>query len=294
MQAAPEKQGDFVSIAVIGDLHDHWNDFDLAFLNASDYDLVFFVGDLGRGDAASRRISKSIAQLERPTLVMPGNADAPHGSRLAAEFSVRRGVHQLLGDASPAGNLGAEGVRLCGYSLHRPGLAGCDFTIVAGRPYSMGGPELSFAPEVHGRFGLDSMEGSAERLCSLVDQAETEALIFLAHNGPHGLGDSPADIWGCDFLPEPADWGDPDLELAIQHAKQKGHVVLAVVAGHMHLVTRGSGAERAWLRREEGTLYVNPARVPRIANREGAEAHHHVALRVAPERAEAEEIFVPA
>lgn len=283
-----------VRFAIIGDLHDHWNDFDAEHLNASDYDGLFFVGDLGRGPETSRRISRSITRLELPTLVMPGNADAPHADSLDAEFSVRRGMDRLFDAARSAGAAPRDfgGVRLCGYSLHRPRLPGLDFTVIAGRPFSMGGPELTFGPELHARFGIDSLEDSAKRLIDLVDRAETDDLVFLAHNGPHGLGAGPTDPWGCDFMPDGGDWGDLDLTEAIAHARRAGRRVLAVVAGHMHLDVRGHAGERTWLRREDDVLYVNPARVPRIVSHEGGQRSHHVALTLGPAGAEAEEIFV--
>lgn len=283
-------------LAVIGDLHDHWADFDAEYLNASDYAGVLFVGDLGRGAETSRRISRSITRLELPTLVMPGNADAPHAANLDAEFSVRRGMDRLFeGDAAAREREGRrhfEGVHLCGYSLHRPALPGLDFSIVAGRPYSLGGPELSFAEELHERFGIGSLEDSTKRLVDLVDRAGTEALVFLSHNGPLGLGGDPTDPWGCDFRPEAGDWGDPDLAVAVEHARRAGRRVLAVVAGHMHLRVRGRSEERTWLRREGEVLYVNPARVPRIGRREGRPTFHHVALTLGAGGAEAEEVFV--
>ncbi len=287
-----------IRIAVIGDLHDHWNDFDVYWLNQSDYDGVIFVGDLGRGNDTSRRISRSIAQLEKPTLVMPGNADAPHAARLGAEFSLQRGLDRLFEDEDRAARRRREeavsGIRLAGYALHRPRWPDrLDLTIVSGRPYSMGGPELTFGPELHGSFGIDSLEDSAKRLIELVDRSETESIVFLAHNGPTGLGDEPTDPWGCDFLPEAADWGDSDLAEAIAHAQRQGRKVLAVVAGHMHLGVRGQWVERTWSRRVEDVLYVNPARVPRILVRDGREAHHHVALTLSQDGATAEEVFVP-
>ena len=287
---------DAVRLAIIGDLHDHWSEFDAQHLNGSAYDGVLFVGDLGRGAATSRRIARSIMRLERPTLVMPGNADAPNATALDADFSVRRGMDRLFEDDAAAsarpGRRTFEGVRLCGYSLHRPLLSALDFTIVAGRPYSLGGPELTFGTELHDRFGIGSLEDSAKRLIDLVDRAETEALVFLSHNGPLGLGDRPTDPWGCDFRPEPADWGDPDLAEAIEHARRQGRRVLAGVAGHMHLKVRDHDEERTWRRRDDDVLYVNPARVPRIGKREGGHWHHHVALTLRPDAAEAEEILV--
>ncbi len=281
-------------LAVVGDLHDHWSEFDLESLNQSDYRLILFVGDLGRGEATSQRIARSIAQLERPALVMPGNADAPYALELGAEFALRRGLGQLFGGAEDA--VGAEslgsGVALCGYSLHRLRLAGLDFTIVAGRPYSMGGPGLTFEPQLHRSFGVASLADSTKRLVDLVDGAETEALLFLSHNGPSGLGQRATDLWGCDFRPEEGDWGDPDLEVAIAHARASGRCVLGVVAGHMHLRVRGREQEREWMRRVGDTLYVNAARVPRIERRRGGATHHHVALAFDASGMRAEEVYL--
>jgi uncharacterized protein (TIGR04168 family) len=158
----------------------------------------------------------------------------------------------------------------------------------------MGGPDLTFASELRDRFGIESLEDSAERLIELVDRAETESLVFLAHNGPHGVGDHPADPWGCDFRPERADWGDPDLARAIEHALRRGHRVLAVVAGHMHLKVGGRDEERTWRKRLGDVLYVNPARVPRIRSRPEGQLHHYVVLTLRDEGAEAEEVFVEA
>lgn len=285
-----------VRLAIVGDLHDHFTDFDVAYLNGSDFDGAIFVGDLGRGNETSRRISRSIARLELPTLVMPGNADAPYAARLNAEFSLRRGLDRLFEDepetALRSREQGLEGVRLCGYTLHRPRFEGLDFTIVSGRPFSMGGPEMTFAPELQRLFGIESLEHSATRLIELVDRAETEALVFVSHNGPTGLGDRPTDPWACDFLPERADWGDPDLALAIDHARREGRRVLAVVAGHMHLRIRGSKEDRTWRTHTDDVLYVNPARVPRIEFPAGGPLHHFVELTLSEDGATANEIFV--
>jgi hypothetical protein len=48
----------------------------------------------------------------------------------------------------------------------------------------------------------------------------------------------------------------------------------------------------AFARDEQGTLFVNAARVPRVF-REGARTlRHHVAVTLDPERADAEDVFV--
>lgn len=277
-------------VAVIGDLHDHWSDFDLDSLNRSDYRLILFVGDLGRGEATSQRIARSIARLIHPTLVMPGNADAPHSLMLGAEFALRSGLGQLFGATPRVGDRQQSPV-LCGYSLHYQRFPDVEFTIVAGRPYSMGGPQISFESQLHSSFGVSSLEDSAKRLVDLVDRAESEALLFLSHNGPRGLGPEATDPWGCDFDPEAGDWGDPDLEIAISHARASGHRVLGIVAGHMHLGLRTPDLERTWKRRLGDTLCVNPARVPRVFTRDGRVTHHHVALAFDGSQMSAEEVY---
>ncbi len=282
-----------VRLAIIGDLHGVWSDFDIEYLNASDYDGVLFVGDLGRGDETSRRLAAEIGRIERPTLVLPGNADAPHAAGLRAEFTLERGLAALFGDDDARTKRARAwgGVRLCGYSLHRPGLTGLDFTILAARPFSQGGPELTFKDELSDAFGIDSLEASRRRLFELVDRAETDDILFLSHNGPTGLGDAPTDPWGADFLSERVDWGDPDLEHAVAYARSQGRRVLAVIGGHMHLRLKGLDQERVWRRRHDDVLYVNPARVPRIGRGE-RDWHHHVSLEISAEGVVAEEVFV--
>jgi uncharacterized protein (TIGR04168 family) len=141
-------------------------------------------------------------------------------------------------------------------------------------------------------YGIDSIEASTARLLGLVDQLETEQVVFLAHNGPSGLGDAADAMWGCDFMPGGGDWGDPDLSAAIDYAVSQGRQVLAVVAGHMHLRTK-AGNERPWRVERDGILYINAARVPRIFAAAGDVHRHHVALRITSAGVEAEEVLVP-
>ena len=152
------------------------------------------------------------------------------------------------------------------------------------RPHSMGGDELHFARHLSDRFGVHSMDESAELLCRMVDESSANQLLFLAHNGPSGLGTGRADIWGCDFRPAEGDQGDRDLQEAVAHARRRGKRVLAVLAGHMHRRLRGGGARR-WQLTREGTLYVNAAVVPRfrlVRREQGAKRveRHHVELRI--------------
>jgi len=272
-------------LAVLGDIHGHWTAADAPHLDGLGYDAVLVVGDLaGLRFSGTLKVARGLGALRTPTLVMPGNHDATHPLQLLAHVAGRptlgaplrpvqsrrlEALHEALGDCVVAA-----------YSRHRVG----DLTVVAARPHSMGGPDLAFRAMLSTYWGVDSFDASAARLRELVDGVDTEDIVFLAHNGPTGLGDHATSIWGCDFRAEMGDWGDPDLAEGIAFARRKGHRVRAVVAGHMHRRVRG-GKARTWLVEDEGTSYVNAAEVPRI--REGR--HHHVAIEIDPARVQVED-----
>jgi hypothetical protein len=67
--------------------------------------------------------------------------------------------------------------------------------------------------------------------------------------------------------------------------------VPAVIAGHMHWSLQGGGVRR-WQVEREGTLYLNPARVPRHFHDADGTYHHHVSLTLGPDGAVAEEVRV--
>jgi uncharacterized protein (TIGR04168 family) len=266
-------------IGVIGDLHAHFDEVDVAHFSDSDYDLLIFIGDLGGGSRESTlRVARTMAKLRKPALVMPGNNDTVDIDELAAELAHRSGMRRLgaigRGEAASADD---AMVRLCGFSSHRIVAAGREVTLIAGRPHSMGGAELSFADYMQQTYDVDSMSTSSARLRALVETTETRDVVFFSHNGPTGLGAEPEDMWGCDFKPGGGDWGDPDLAHAVDHARQRGHRVLAVVGGHMHLKTK-SGEQRPWLKELDGVSYVNSARVPRIFSDSGDVWRHHISL----------------
>jgi uncharacterized protein (TIGR04168 family) len=282
-----------LSIGIIGDLHSAWDDADVAYFNRSPYQLLLFTGDLGastKEDGA--RIAKVISRLERDVLVMPGNNDAVHYSALAAELAYRQGAKSLLRQL--AGAVRMPEAKLCGYSSHRFTIGARELTVIAGRPFSMGGPELTFAEEVAREHGVTSLEQSAARIAELIERAETRDVIVLSHNGPTGLGDAAHSMWGRDFAKPAVDWGDPDLAQALARARERAtRRVLAVIAGHMHTPIRGGG-EREQQMHRDGTLYLNPARVPRIFEREdGREVRHHVELTLQGDAAHATHHLVP-
>lgn len=276
--------------AVIGDIHGFWDERDTAFFEASDYDALLFVGDLPRL-ANPREVVGELARLTKPAWLMPGNHDGVTAPQLLAEI---KGWHPLrrltaIGMTRRVRRLEAAigNVRLTGYALHD---VGDGLGMLAARPHAMGPDKFYYGHYMKRRFGVRGYRDSADLLRRLVDDAPQD-LIVLAHNGPAGLGDAPEDPWGCDFSDEFGDFGDPDLEAALEHARESGRRVHALVAGHMHHQRKRGGGRRTSARRH-GTLYVNAASVPRI--RDGGARRHHVALTVDTEGAHAETVIVDA
>ncbi len=283
-----------MKLAVIGDVHHAWNEVDTAYFNASDHDAILFVGDiynysLQRGLKAAAEL----AQLEKPALLIPGNHDAVHPAQLAAEITHRPSLIRLtaLGHEKRVQALreAVGGVQVGGYSVHE---IEEDLDVIVGRPHAMGGSSISFAPHLRSAYGINTLDDSIARLKQCVDESQAKRVVFLAHNGPTGLGDKRADLWGCDFRREEGDFGDEDLRVAIDYAQSRDKHVVAVVAGHMHHRLSGGG-KRRWCETRDGILYVNAARVPRIfKNRDGdGVLHHHIDLVIEGSRAEAIEVL---
>ncbi len=266
------------SLAVIGDIHGYWDDADVEAFNASDYQTILVTGDLGSSGARNGvQIARSLAQLKARSFVMLGNNDADEHARIIAELRYQSGRAELLAD--PDSPRAGGDVHPCGFSTHQIELDGREVTLIAGRPFAMGGDEVSFASALTSWCGVSNMAESTSRLCELVDQATSDDLLFLAHNGPKGLGASASSAFGRDFDPAEGDWGDSDLTTAITHAKRAGKRVLGVCAGHMHHPPHNH-TTREWLSRRDGTLYVNAARVPRHIDDAEGQRRHHVALRL--------------
>jgi uncharacterized protein (TIGR04168 family) len=267
-----------INIAIVGDVHLHFDEVDVTYFNQSDYDLVLFVGDLSNHrPRTGLPIARLIAKINKPVIFIPGNHDTTTIWQLAAEVWQKAWLARWGGLGQPrrawALEMALGSAVPAGYSTHHfP-----QFDLVGARPFSMGGPTLSFKPYLQNRYGISTLDESAQRLCQCVDQTQSERLIFLAHNGPTGLSQTPTDIWGRDFKPVGGDFGDPDLEQAVTYAKSKGKQVLAVIAGHLHQHTK-SDKKRNWLVRKDGTTYINAARVPRIFEQDGQVLRHHMRL----------------
>ena len=289
------------TLGVVGDVHLFWDDADTRFFNESGYDMLLFVGDLaGYDQRRGLRVARSMSGLKLPTLCIPGNHDGLHAMQLGAEVLPRaRGMRHFFcaGQEARCDRLDqALGrVQMVGYSRHRFELAGMALNIVAGRPHSIGGKRLACLRYLQSRFGVDSVQSSASRMASLIDACDEAPILFLAHNGPSGLGDRASSIWGCDFRKKEEDWGDRDLAQAISYAQQSGRKVLGAVAGHMHRTTK-TGKRRPGQIHDNGIVYVNAAEVPRHRRiDEAGEARlrrHHVRLAITPNSLHAEDVWV--
>lgn len=276
--------------AIIGDIHGFWDERDTAFFNGSDYDAMLFVGDLPR-ITGGRPVARELSRLTKPAWLIPGNHDGVTALQFLAELKDWRLVRRLTAFGMPrrVRQLEADlgGIRMTGFEVHE---LGDGLGLIAARPHAMGPDKFYYGHYLKKRFGVGGYENSAERLRQLVDRAPHD-LIFLAHNGPAGLGDAPEDPWGCDFSDEFGDFGDPDLRAAVDYARESGRRVHAVLAGHMHHRSK-NGSERRTAAREGDTLIVNAARVGRI--REGGTRRHHIALTVDADGARAETVIVNA
>ncbi len=284
-------------IGVIGDVHLHWDQGDIAFFNSGGYDLLLFVGDLaGYTQVRGLRVARALRRLDVPAMCIPGNHDGLHAFQLGAEIAPRahrfrnvfcRGQTRRCRDLDRA--LGH--VEMVAYSRRRIAPGGIPLNIIVGRPHSIGGKRLACIRYLEQAFGVDSMDASTTLLKSLIDQCDDAPILFLAHNGPSGLGDRANSIWGCDFRRKEEDWGDRDLEEAVRHAHRTGKNVLAAVAGHMHRKTK-SGRLRPGQLEKGGVLYVNAAEVPRHRTVNGRKRRHHVRLTLTTNSVTAQDLWV--
>ena len=250
-------------ILVVGDVHGRWGAPDRVFVEKAQPDLCLFVGDLGDEDV---RVVAEIASVQADIAVVLGNHDA------WSSFSKKRCTNDLRRILERLAR------KHIGYQ--RRELPSLGLSLIGARPFSWGGPSLR-SPELYDElFGIRTMEESADRIVALAEDAATDRLVLVAHNGPLGLSQTPTDIWGKDFADATGDWGDRDLALAIARIVRSGKKVVCVIAGHMHDRVQRTVSRRRRFVERDGIIYVNPAVVPRRRQRgDGAEVGHFVRLR---------------
>ncbi|KAL5700168.1 hypothetical protein ACHQM5_025649 [Ranunculus cassubicifolius] len=241
-----------VRIAVVGDVHDDWShEEDSNALRLLQPDLVLFTGDFGNENV---QLVRSIAKLEIAKAAILGN----HDSWTTHQFSGKKKDRVQL-------QLECLGEEHVGY--HRLDFPSLKLSIVGGRPFSCGGDRLFRKHLLSARYGVHDMEGSAKRMYEIATcTPEGHSVVFLAHNGPTGLGSNVDDICGKDWVSEGGDHGDPDLARALSDLKETTQIrIPLVVFGHMHkLLAYRRGTRKMMVVGADGTIYLNGAIVPRV------------------------------
>lgn len=247
-----------VKIAVVGDIHDLWEDEDAIALHELGVDLVLFVGDFGN---ESVEVVRRIASIDIPKAAILGNHDAWYS---ASEWGRKRCPYDREKEDWVQQQLDLLGEAHVGYgSLDFPEFK---LSVVGSRPFSWGGEVWKNEEFYRERYGITSFEESSERIVAAAKSAAYETIIFIGHNGPVGLGDQPEDPCGRDWQPIGGDHGDPDFAEAIAQTQRLGKKIPLVTFGHMHHNLRHTKQQlrSAIATSPDGTIYLNSARVPRI------------------------------
>ncbi len=245
------------TIAVIGDVHERWDDQDRLALELLGVDLALFVGDFGN---EAVHIVEKIAQLPLPKAVVLGNHDAWYS---ATDWGRQKCPYNRQIEDRVQDQLKLLGPAHVGYGYRN--FPDFGFSVVGGRPFSWGGPELKHHRYLQERFGISTLAESRDRIVAVAHQAPSETLILISHNGPAGLGDTPESPCGRDWQPLGGDFGDPDLAAAIQNLKAAGKTIPLVTFGHMHHQLRHRrDRQRTAIVVKDGTIYLNAAVCPRI------------------------------
>lgn len=251
-----------IKIAVVGDVHDQWEEEDGIALKHLGVDLVLFVGDFGN---ESVEVVRAIASLDLPKAAVFGNHDAWY---TATEWGRKKCPYNRRREDWVTEQMTLMGKADVGYgNLDFPEF---NLTVVGSRPFSWGGSEWKYSSFYQERFEVASFAESTERIVAAARGAAYDTVIFLGHNGPKGLGSHPEDPCGKDWQPLGGDFGDPDFAEAIAQTKQMGKSIPLVTFGHMHHRLRHTKEylRKAVCSRSDGTVYLNAASVPRIIHNE--------------------------
>ncbi len=246
-----------IKIAVVGDVHDQWEDEDNLALQHLGVDLVLFVGDFGN---ESVNIVRAIASLDLPKAVILGNHDAWYS---ASEWGKKKKPYDDNSQDRVQEQLDLLGINHVGYGkLDFPEF---NFTIVGSRPFSWGGQDWKNGDFYRDRYNINNFAESTERIVASAKTATYKTIIFLGHNGPFGLGDHFYDPCGRDWRVEGGDFGDPDFANAIAQTRNLGKTIPLVVFGHMHHQLKQKDYTRIPTYMDsDQTMYFNAAIVPRI------------------------------
>ena len=138
-------------------------------------------------------------------------------------------------------------------------------SVVGSRPFSWGGDTWRNSQFYRDRYNIKNFAESTEQIVTSAKDAVHQDLIFIAHNGPTGLGKSTESICGRDWKEEGGDYGDPDFTEAIAQVKSLGKSIPLVTFGHMHHELKNPrGKRRKIVEVRDKTVYLNAACVPRV------------------------------
>ena len=204
-----------LTIALVGDIHDQWQEADATALKGLRVDLVLFVGDFGN---ESVDVVRQVAALDLPKAAVFGNHDAwytatPWGQRKRPYNPAEEDRFQ-------------EQLNLLA-SVH-VGYGRCDFpalnlSVVGSRPFSWGGPEWKTKTFYRDRFKVESFEQSTARIVAAAQASPYSTILMIGHNGPTGLGAQPEDLCGKDWHPVGGDYGDPDFAAGSPSSKPRAN-----------------------------------------------------------------------
>jgi len=249
-----------VQIAIVGDVHQQWNDDDAVALQSLGVDLVLFVGDFGNEDLA---VVRQIAALPLPKAAIFGNHDAWY---TATPWGRRKRPYDPAIDDRFGNQLKTLEACHVGYGcLDFPPLG---LSVIGARPFSWGGSDWRNKTFYRDRYNVTSFADSTAKILAAARRATQPNLILIGHNGPKGLGDQPEDICGKDWKPIGGDYGDPDFAEAIAQLRPElttqGKRLPLISFGHMHHNLRHrKDRRRTSTLHKSGTLYLNAACCPR-------------------------------
>lgn len=259
-----------VKLVVIGDVHDQWGDEDEIALEYLQPDVVIFVGDIGNENV---ELIRRIAALSLRKVVVLGNHDAwysltSRGRQRAIKAALQSSSLKNFSDNTEriVEMLDCLGDDHIGYSVSSARDLG--IVLAGGRPFSKGGMHWSAVEEFYRTYyDIHSLDDSTTRILDgFLDEATSDlCLVVVAHNGPAGLGGNQEDPCGIDFMEPADDFGDPDLDDALDIASSCGRIASLVLFGHMHhTLKKGGYRNMVAVDESRGTVYLNAAVVPRV------------------------------
>lgn len=258
------------TLLVVGDVHNQWGDEDETAIEFINPDMVVFVGDIGNEDVDL--IQRIGSYTRHRKVVVLGNHDAWYSLTSRGRQRAIKAALQSSSLKRFSGNLDAvlESLHVLGdCHIGYSSVAADDLGLVfaGARPFSKGGMHWDTVADFYKKYyNINSMEESMSKMLeSFLDEEKSEyGLVVVAHNGPSGLGQRPEDPCGIDFMEPADDFGDPDLEEALEVAASCGRCASLVLFGHMHhRLKKGGYRNMVAVDDTCGTVYLNAAVVPR-------------------------------